>query len=522
MPCDVTFSRTRPAAVAIPEHGVEVGKSYWASDQEFPDENGNPVRLIGHRFLQSEDEDDGVRPPRFAGNAYLSFLSCLSSGAAAGCNFGACPYDDDCCDETTFAGCLLLGGQWQGIGSACPPADAECIRGSCCTQDPIFPCIDNISEGICALLPGGQWSLQPCVDEGGVGRCVGACCAEEQCFDGVTLQQCNDLCESGSSLCQWNGAGSTCDNSDCAAGACCNVLLGCYQATGTACVSAGGFFAGFGVSCGENTCAGACCLGEGGTCEDVTAATDCPVDFGSYLGPGTSCAKNSNECGVCCVPILDGGGPFPDDGSKDPGGGAGTTDFECIEGLTVEECEALCGQPLGPGSTCPDSCVSGDLIGCCCQWVYVECDMSGNDFGACCFGDICLPAVPSAECTNGGGVFKGGPCFPDPCGPFESPCSCRPTFTDCSQVPSPAVCTSAGGVWRGFCNGFCPECCDMPPTGACCCPGPGTLTWTCAETLAGDCTCKGGQWAGTYTRCLLGGDPVPDGFPSDCRIDCPL
>ena len=135
MSCQITFSRY-PAYADLPEHNIVAGNWYWASDQELPDENGNPVRLIGHRFLQPQDDDSGELP-LFAGNAYLKYNDCTQAAdGTITCQLGACIVGS-CCYETLEG---LCPGDFQGPNTVCELPDCYDV-GACCGAIHSIDCI---------------------------------------------------------------------------------------------------------------------------------------------------------------------------------------------------------------------------------------------------------------------------------------------------------------------------------------------------------------------------------------------
>src|SRR5215471_3222865 len=92
------------------------------------------------------------------------------------------------------------------------------------------------------------------------------------------------------------GNGTTCDDVDCAHGACCHADGSCTNETADSC---DGTFQGYGLLCGspgiDCTARGACCVNGG--CLDLTQ-TQCIADGGAYAGNGVSCV--SVDCSRCC------------------------------------------------------------------------------------------------------------------------------------------------------------------------------------------------------------------------------
>ncbi len=153
-------------------------------------------------------------------------------------------------------------------------------------------------------LPAGQYQLiiVPSFDYGNIAcgskyrlqaasGVPGACCFEGDCF--ITYE---DICVPGGGT--WQGDGSDCDPSPCAAtGACC-IGTSCSITTQAACT---GTWQGANTTCSPNPCApptGACCVN--GVCSITTQA----ACTGSWLGAGTTCTPNNcpqPPTGACCV-----------------------------------------------------------------------------------------------------------------------------------------------------------------------------------------------------------------------------
>lgn len=464
MSCEITFSRTKPAAVAIPEHGIEVGHAYWVSDQELPDEKGNLVRLIGQRFLQREDEDDGTRPPRVAGNAYLVYLNCLAAGGATGdCSYGACN-TEFCCEMKFEIDCF---GDFQGNGTECILPDCH-EEGVCCDFQHASDCMEMELEP-CVVNDGDFIPNVTCDDS--PPPCDGACClwitnnVGVGCIENIGPFECRQLPGSPGAediiYTLWRGSGSTCPPKDCddkteeeccpAEGACCRKagegVWECALESPEQCIDDGSdeppVFRGIGTTClTEGICGGACCQfqepdGPGGGCFDVDDNTpDCVGPFRTFLGPGTSCAENAGDCGLCCL--------------VDPA----TCAISCREDMLQEECLGAGGTPFGPGAHCE------------------VCDFVAR---ACCiprFGNIPRPLPPEEIIPDDDDD--------DICGGIQY---------ICVEVRDCITCANMGGYFHPDAD------CEMNPClllgGACCCPEgscPGNLP--CPDHAPGDeCMC---------------------------------
>lgn len=494
-PCEITFSRTRPAVVAIPEHGVEVGKSYWASDQELPDENGNPVRLIGHRFLQREDETPAGRPPRYAGNAYVLYEDCTSApDGTITCQLGACIVGD-CCYETIEG---LCSGEFQGPNTACELPHCFDV-GACCGAIHSIDCITTTR----LTCPTGWFGAGRTCDKS-PSYCLGACCIHSLddgtlCQDGTTPSQCRDFQDflPQTLWTVWLGPETTCDAEDCPnEGGCCRQPgWVCENTTPPDCVENDGpgtqpsVFMGLGNFCGPETCNGACCLDvvnnqPGGIpspfipeCTDDLSFTDCEPGeslLGHFLGPGSTCENNAGDCGVCCLVDLN---------DRD-------RPIVCRTDMLQTECLEAGGTPFGPGSQC----------------------------------EIC-DTVRRACCIPKGGPF-GQDDGDDILQPSRIPCEF--IRWKCVDVRSQEECLLLHGFFHhdtdctgGICRSIAGACCC--PQGTCPNPPCGDFGFECVcyNTLEEDCP-FGCVWHGPGMGCAVSpGDPIPfPVFPGACVVDC--
>jgi hypothetical protein len=136
-----------------------------------------------------------------------------------------------------------------------------------------------------------------------------------------SLGECASLTQSacGQAGGTWQGAGTTCDDSDSdgvadlcepppPTGACCAASGSCSVITPNDCAAQSGVYRGDGTTCEPNPCPpppppiGACCA-TGGSCSVLTPS-DCAAQSGAYRGDGTTCEPN--PCppppGACCQP----------------------------------------------------------------------------------------------------------------------------------------------------------------------------------------------------------------------------
>lgn len=475
--CQITFSQTKPALVSIPEHGIVAGNSYWACDQELPDADGNPVRLIGNLFPQRINESPAGEPPRFAGTWLLNYKDCTQLGdGTITCLLGACVIGD-CCYQTLEG---LCPGEFQGPNTVCELPDCYEV-GACCGAAHGIDCF--VTNRITCPT---QWF--------GAGRnceevpryCKGACCIYDLengtfCVNDTWPSQCrdfhDDLPEGVWTV--WLGPETTCevDGADCPnTGGCCRPPEWecenaqpeqCIQSTGPFGVPNAGVFMGLGNFCGPDTCNGACCANVfdlpgppspfiPGCVEDVSFRECEPgiTRIGQFLGPGSTCEGGAAGCGVCCL--------------IDPP----TGEIICREDLLQTECLEFGGTPFGPGSDC------------------AICDTVRR---ACCVPRIVQPGEP------------------------ERPENCQ-AFT-CVDVRNRHECEALRGIFNpdGDCPGvgFC-----IIFRAACCCPDPNDPD-NCICFDMGNCDdCPPGCKCHNGAACLHEGQPPPPGQLWVCHVDC--
>lgn len=509
MACNITFSRTRPAVVAIPEYGIEVAHAYWVSDQEFT-VDGNPVRLIGQRFLQRQDEDDGIRPPRYAGNAYLVYFNCLAAGGTEGdCSYGACNREF-CCEMKFEIDCW---DDFQGNGTNCILPDCH-EEGVCCDFGHASDCMDMELEP-CLVNQGFFIPDVTCDDL--PPPCDGACCFWMQnvgvgCVEGYGPFECRQLPGSPGaedithSL--WRGPGSTCPAEDCnpdkeeccpGEGACCRQtsddIWNCFIESPEDCVDDGSdnppVFQGIGTTCAtEGICGGACCQFDstpqgGGGCFDVDDNTpDCIGLNRTFLGPGTSCANNAGDCGLCCL--------------IDPA----TCAIYCDENMLQAECLEAGGTPFGPGASCH---ICDTVKRACCipqhrrfpggPFEPNDPDLDPDPDLNCGGTWRCVDVSNCIECANLGGVFRRDrDCSLHPCVSFAGACCCEPG--SCPEPPCDPE--QVGCYCYNTVQEDCPTSCTWHGPGLGCSPAnnnpipptpwpvPEWCAWTCH-----DCTPDG-------------------------------
>jgi hypothetical protein len=242
--------------------------------------------------------------------------SLCADGAASLC--GPPPTSGACCESTGVCSmraeitCLLMGGDFQGIGTTC--ADVNCSllpTGACCLPD--GTCSDGASQVGCFIL-------------GGTYQGNGTSCAEVHC--GPTT------------------------------GACCFFDGSCSAETESDCSGLGGVFQGLGVDCAEISCiliqTGACCFDDGSCLE--TTIVGCVFQGGTYQGNGTNCAGV-----VCPIDACPGTGTC-----CEPNSTPGCDDEDC--------CEAVCAVDAYCCDTLWDALCAGEAEGLCatlcpvCPW----------------------------------------------------------------------------------------------------------------------------------------------------------
>ncbi len=502
MSCSITFSHYL-ARQSLPEHNIVAGNWYWVSDQELPGEDGNMVRLVGHIFLQREDEpEDGDRPARVAGNAYLRYQDCATTGdGLVTCELGACNLDD-CC-YLTFE--HLCNGDFQGPNTEC--VLPECFQpGACCGVSGI-DCF-NVEQHWC-LLWDGYWVAHTTCEETPY-PCDGACCLYDGevgigCIPDQRPSECLALADSESiTHTFWQGPGIEChgkDGADCPeTGACCaneqSGFLGCTITTVEDCCpdpddeDCNLTFMGLGTHCtDEGVCGGACCHhvqtghpGDGsGECFDAPRPyLECIGPTNQFLGPGTTCQLNAGDCGVCCLY----------DPAKD--------EIYCEEGLLQADCLAQGGTPFGPGSDC------------------TVCDTVGR---AC-----CIFVWHLGPHTHPGPGDEVGDNQDDP------HYLCNHGKHRCRNVRTEQECLELQGVFHR--DGDCFQIGDcVSVAGACCCPSGHCPSPPCNNNDPGKCTCFQTEehdcpsscvWRGPGRGCGHLDDPdnIPDPVPALCLVDC--
>jgi hypothetical protein len=243
---------------------------------------------------------------------------------------------------------------------------------------------------------------------------------------------------------------------------------------------------------------GACCIA--GVCDDTLTETECLYEDGEFAGPLTVCGTGEGEieCPLdvraCCLDsectVL--------------------TEYQCTSGGGIWHAEELdCSDPClcGPcGACCVDSepfCLEPVTQDACENThggVYrgdgSECaDYPGCNAGACCFGEVCVPALSEATCVSLDGRYQGpgSNCEAGLC--VATGCCCFDDGSTLSDVTE-AECDSFSGHYRGDYT----DCATVEPPcgeGACCTDDYGCLDLSeslCWNPFFGD-------WQGEGTTC---------------------
>ena len=264
--------------------------------------------------------------------------------------------------------------------------------------------------------------------ECGLLGCAGviqACCRDGQC---ANLSE--QVCASHGGTPQ--GLGSNCDNTVCAptAGACCT-NEGCRRVNPDTCAAANGSFYGPGTNCDHPAiCNGRCCL-PNAECKLITReecldqahgifwaqGVDCE---GSPCPPTGACCRGPDDCFITgrqlCVEIHQGN--YGGDGSDCASGcfeGCCGPEGQCRE-MPVDECRAIGGTRLGPGSRCAGDHNNNNLDDACePQKPCTECGPGPHWVDDCFGGNDNLPSGAlvgidlNGDCVADTSVVLGGP-----------------------------------------------------------------------------------------------------------------
>jgi len=274
-------------------------------------------------------------------------------------------------------------------------------------------------------------------------------------------------------------------------GACC-FQGNCSDITPSFCVATGGTFLGEGTTCEDNAdecIIGACCLPSG--CMQVQQI-DCGLMNGTAFSPGTECGAGT--CGACCLPA---GECFVTDqaGCLNTDGAIYNPDQLCEgEVCGPPPTGACCGKAGCVENQSEADCVNGGGI-----WAGPNTDCTTNeticDVGECCLGTTCINYI-EINCLNQGGTFTpgvlcGGESCPEPIGA----CCAETTCVETTE----AICLMGQDrEWLGPGTTCEPDCTPPPdPTGACCLPESG-----CVDGFtAADCAGSGGSYLGDNSMC---------------------
>ncbi|MEE2906983.1 MAG: hypothetical protein VX527_04035, partial [Planctomycetota bacterium] len=320
----------------------------------------------------------------------------------------------------------------------------DCIA-SCCLED--YECIPDITESSCEDQGGFWYHLIDCDDEYPCGVPEGACCLVDWslCVDNFSESACNGL--NGT----WYGPASTCQESECAVGACCYSNDICYEQIQPICLLNDGNYLGADTLCDDFDCSNlesACCFGY--ECQYL-AEDDCESQGGYTYGYNLSC--DEVECGP-------------------PGGCC----FEnSCEELVEFECLELGGFFQGTETTCDE---------------WWTCPVV-----SCCFGssNYCYDYTPD-YCVSIGGDPGDSSCGDwDPC--VERGSCCLYGYGECYDWTTQDECDSVDGYW--IMSGECQWAPCM--RGNCCVDGE------CMQLFYVDCM----AWGGDYSPPVFGGCDEP-------------
>lgn len=220
----------------------------------------------------------------------------------------------------------------------------------------ILRAVDSVPDGACCNVLGGCETTfeSACIASGGVFKGNFSTCAETNCLagaccDGLDQNNCQvldaDVCQNLQPPGRFTfvGFGTTCDPNPCPpVGACCvdaNCSIGPME-------NCAGFYLGDGTDCSGDPCAtGACCDLDTSECT-ITDFNDCVFNLSRfYVGAGTVCDPEfCGFVGACCV----------DDGSQ----------FSCSE-VNEEHCvSTLGGHYLGDGFECVEQATGAERCDC--------------------------------------------------------------------------------------------------------------------------------------------------------------
>lgn len=264
---------------------------------------------IGKQLTFVEDEKEMNRVRNQTAIWALAAVA-LSWGWAqqAGAQTGACCLRNvggTCIDNLTNGECGAMGGEYRGDSTDCTtlgsgnPANA--CKGACCL--PNGTCSDNQTKIQCDQVGAVNGTFQGYGSTCGAGTCPaldGACCLPDGSCVVTSLSNCRNTTNAF-----FNGVGTTCATAVCS-GACCLPDGTCQTSlTYNDCCQFpnSGLFRGYATDCTGANCPslGACCF-TNGTCMDLNAQ-DCDTSGGCYQGSGTNCmsANCSTTLGACLL-----------------------------------------------------------------------------------------------------------------------------------------------------------------------------------------------------------------------------
>lgn len=396
---------------------------------------------------------------------------------------GACCAVDGTCSITTPAGCTA-GGLFQGRGTtcgpgACPPAGA-CCNGTTCLTRTAAACAGiagarflgaSITCSASACSPQACCTGSGCIVEvpsecarvgGSVVFTSTTCspnpCTPSVCCDGSTCTLTfAAACAAGGG--EFFASLTTCSPDTCEPGACCS-RTGCAVVYAPQCTG-GDAFQGAGTSCNPSDCAGACCTVASGACTTLSRV-ECAAITGTSFTPGLACSPIiCRRVGACCNGTVCSVGFEPDctgifQGQATACGPMGNPTTCCpanvdrVSGVTVQD---IFGYLFFYFQAPPDLRADfnldgtvdlGDLFAFLNAW-FVGCD--GAPTGACCLGSTCVIAT-DPNCASQSGVYQGDgvACTPNPCATLAMGACCSGA-TCTAQMAS--ACTGPNTIYAG-------------------------------------------------------------------------
>ena len=364
--------------------------------------------------------------------AHRASMSIAHEGA---CRGACCLWSGVCVEEVTEEECGCLCGTFQGGGTVCGEfCEFEPdTTGACCLPEAVCeelaPCKCERREG---LYHGDGTDCESVPCEPGEGSCClpnGTCTITDEC-------QCDNQCGT------FGGVGVLCGLCPVQpTGRCCRPNGTCVQLTSCQCADACGAFGGVGTACG-GLCPiplrGACCLPDG-DCRRISSC-ECARDCGTFHGAGTHCQliieqgepELIGEMGDLqeIEPIEPEPEPQPQPilCVAEPDGACCLPDGSCVV-MPECDCNDLCGEFQGNGTSCtPELC-------------------DPPPPGACCRGDGTCQVTTAAACNGPCDAYQGDntSCATPGICAAQAPRACCLANNQCLDL-SPCVCLSQGGT----------------------------------------------------------------------------